>query len=138
MINIINSRCPSTDSMSNFLRVWIFSCYTCVLFPVLGMNEANNWRFLLYHSSFVRSILWFTVSKAFLRSRYTPQAKRPLSHAFRICSVISISALFVEWLGLNPIKVWAELFGFNQGTDKIVWFNGIWLRFENYLQGENT
>ena len=22
--------------------------------------------------------------------------------------------------------------------DKIVWFNKIWLRFENYQQGENT
>ena len=44
----------------------------------------------------------FTVSKAFLKSRNTPQAHSWSSIAFLIVSVKSINAWFVESLFLNP------------------------------------
>ena len=110
-MNIISSRGASTDPWGTPLVIsWDFYCFLlhlCIVFCLLGMNKANNWHYLLFHSVpvllvafcglLVSSMLWLVecfvlpvllvvccivISRAFLRSRNASWGKRPCHMLF--------------------------------------------------------
>lgn len=50
--------------------------------------------------------MWFTVSKAFWKSKFTPQGKRSFSQASLFFSIISIWGWFVEYSFWEPNFYW--------------------------------
>lgn len=110
LINNMKMRGPRTNPCGTQYFNYLFSLADCVLLILVNCilslrNERNQllatpltpeWCSLL------RSILCFTVSKAFCKSRNTRQAYLPNSQPCLIFSVICNSACVVEWLCQNP------------------------------------
>ena len=107
LIKKLKRKRPRTDSWGTRYLIGLFLDLLPSTLVNCFMSSYKNWNHLLQTLilegvSFLKRIVWLTVSNAFLISRNTPQTNWPVSQACLIFLVISNRAEVLKWLLLNP------------------------------------
>ena len=115
IINIYNNKnskgpktepCGTPQVIGSCSDITIPTDTYCFLFERYDENHFCAIPLIPLFSSFFNNIVWFTVSKALLKSRKMPHEYILFSIDFWILSAISKIACVVEWFARNPNCPW--------------------------------